>query len=109
MPCDQWRLSGADLTQVRVAWDADPSRTAVASWRDSFGPPTIFPETAFDALRSLHGDAGAKSIIDSRDTVRFVPMENAQYDLDEPEDLEAMFEAGRPPGIASDACPPGKQ
>ena len=89
--CDQWRLNNHDLEQLLATWQAAPQQIAVASWRDGFGPPAIFPRSVFPQLLKLQGDVGARAIVSEKgDRVTFVPMPNAADDLDLPQDLLRM-------------------
>ena len=64
-------------------------------WEGAFGPPAIFPSSCFGDLAMLAGDRGARYIIDNPDqNPRFVPMENAKFDLDTPEDLKTLRQRG---------------
>jgi CTP:molybdopterin cytidylyltransferase MocA len=87
--CDLWRLEQADLLNLVGAWRKDPTRIVASQWHDAFGPPVIFPASCFAELSALRGERGAKAVIAGHpDIVRFVPLDNARFDLDRPDDLD---------------------
>ena len=86
--CDQWRLEHQDLKKLVEAWRGNPSVPAVASWKDSFGSPAIFPGATFKELQRLEGERGAKQLISRIAPAQYVDLPNAAFDLDTVEDLE---------------------
>ena len=93
--CDQWLLSSGDLQKLVESWAAAPSRIHVASWKEGAayvsGPPVIFPGRLRGELRGLEKSRGARQIIDRHmDSVEFVELESAAFDLDRPEDLRRL-------------------
>ncbi len=97
MPCDQWRLTVEDLFVLLSAWKSDISRIIESSWNDEksyySGPPVIFPGELMHELSFVNGKRGARSVIDRhREIVRTVELENAAYDVDEPQDLDQFDE-----------------
>jgi len=96
MLCDQWRVGLADLHELVQAWNTDISHLAAACWPDEgrrvIGPPAIFPRALFEELTALKGDRGARLVIEKhRQCATFVAMNNAQFDLDEPADLDEFL------------------
>jgi len=90
--CDQWRVGLEDLRELARTWSVDISQIAAACWdedgRQVIGPPAIFPRVLFEELTALEGDRGARLVIRKyRESVSFVAMKNARFDLDEPADL----------------------
>jgi molybdenum cofactor cytidylyltransferase len=95
MLCDQWRVGQTDVNLLFNAWYSDISQIVVARWGDSgsgdFGPPVIFPKDLFHELAALHGDRGARPVIEKyRDRTEFVRIDHAAFDLDEAGDLEQL-------------------
>jgi len=96
--CDQWRVDLHDLESSVQAWQSDISGVFSAKWGDlddgAFGPPVIFPKTLFGELENLDPGQGARKLIrEYWRQVTFVEMENAAFDLDDPEDLRRMRES----------------
>ncbi len=90
--CDQWRINAGDLQTLVAKWRSTPGRIVAAQASGHYTPPVIFPPAWFDKLRSLEGDRGARSLLESRPgQVTAVPLENAAYDLDTPAHLQ-LFE-----------------
>lgn len=89
--CDQWRIGAGDLQTLVSAWRAAPGRIAAAQAGGHYTPPVVFPSGRFDRLRTLEGDRGARSLLQSEPgLVTAVPLENAAYDLDTPAHLELL-------------------
>jgi CTP:molybdopterin cytidylyltransferase MocA len=93
MACDQWRLEKQDLFRLISCWLSDISGIVASSWNDAkatvFGPPVIFPGKLKPELLFVDGDKGARAIIDRHSSeVAFVNVDNAAFDIDEPEDLQ---------------------
>jgi len=97
MLCDQWRLSLSDLNRLKNDWLIDISQIVVAQWKENnaifSGSPAIFPRQLIHELKCIKKGKGAKPVIEeNREMVRFVEMENAAWDLDNPRDLELLRE-----------------
>ncbi len=91
--CDQYRINLADLERLAGEWSTMPDRIVAARWGRAFGPPVIFPRPLFSRLEKLSGDLGARQLlVEQRSRVRFMDLEQAAYDVDDPEDLEKMRE-----------------
>jgi len=95
MVCDQWRLEKDDLSRLIAAWSTDISSIHVACWHEEkafvSGPPVIFPRKIIPELISVDPGRGARQVIDRHmENVEFVKLENARFDLDNPEDLELI-------------------
>lgn len=89
--CDQWRVGAGDLQALVSIWRSSPGRVVAAQAGGHYMPPVIFPSSFFDRLRSLEGDRGARSLLESRPgLVMPVPLENAAFDLDTPAHLELL-------------------
>ena len=96
--CDQWKVDLNDLALLVRWWQTDISGIFSAKWGDlddgAFGPPVIFPKRLFSELGSLDSEQGARGLIRKYwRQVTFVEMENAAFDLDDPEDLKVMQES----------------
>ena len=95
MVCDQWRLEKDDLSRLISAWYSDISRLYVTCWNEGkafvSGPPVIFPRKTIPELISVQPHRGARQVIDrNMEIAEFVKLDNARFDLDNPEDLELI-------------------
>lgn len=85
---DQVAVTADDLRRLLAAWKGEASIIAASAYEGRVGVPAIFPSWCFSELSQLRGDEGARAIL-QRNTTRLVrvPMPNAAFDLDTPEDL----------------------
>jgi len=89
--CDQWRLQTTDLQDLAEKWQSDPKRIVCAEADGELMPPVIFPASCFGNLQALHGDSGARNILqDHPELLTTVPSKNAAYDLDTPSQLNQL-------------------
>ena len=89
--CDQWRLQTTDLQDLAEKWQSDPKRIVCAEADGELMPPVIFPASCFGNLQTLHGDSGARNILqDHPELLTTVPSKNAAYDLDTPSQLNQL-------------------
>lgn len=85
---DQPLVTTSHLQQLVEVWRAAPESVVASAYANTYGPPVIFPRSAFPVLTRLRGDAGASKLIgDREETAVFVPFEPAAKDIDYPEDL----------------------
>ncbi len=88
---DQARVSAEDLRRLRAAWVRQRDSIVAARFGALTGPPAIFPRCVFPDLTELRGDVGARRVIERHlSRLIAIPMPNAAFDLDTPEDLEAL-------------------
>ena len=73
----EWRNSGA-----RVA-----SNYGAALEKEFLGIPAIFPRADWPALCELHGDRGARELLNNQSTLS-VFIRSGSFDLDTPADVE---------------------
>jgi len=94
--CDQVAVTADDLKRLAAAWRRHPILLAAALHDGAPGLPAIFPQWAFGDLLELRGDRDPRLVL-RRNVDRLVrlPMPNAAFDLDTPEDL-LRFEAAAP-------------
>jgi len=91
---DQARVTAEDLRRLAGAWRRQPLAPAAAQYGAALGAPAIFPRHLFGELGELHGDTGARTLLQRHaDRLVRVPMPSAAFDLDAPEDL---LELNRP-------------
>jgi molybdenum cofactor cytidylyltransferase len=90
MVCDQAMIDRTDIAGLVSAWKLEAHQIAAAGYAGSHGVPAIFPDRFRAGLLKLHGDRGAKSIIDAAANVSVVDMPNAEFDLDTVDQLENL-------------------
>ena len=92
MPCDQPRLSARHLRALLTAFEAQPAPSIIASaYAGIQGIPAVFPRSSFGALRSLHGDTGARALLaKSQCPVIALSFEGGELDIDLPSDLAQL-------------------
>jgi len=86
---DQVALQSHDYLQLIQAYMHN-NLTSSAFYRQSVGVPAIFLAKDINALLSIDGDKGAKSILkqhDKNNSLNIIHMEQAQFDIDTPADL----------------------
>jgi molybdenum cofactor cytidylyltransferase len=92
---DQVALQGDDYLQLIQAYRHN-NLTSSAFYRHSVGVPAIFLAKDINALLSIDGDKGAKSILkqhDKNNSLNIVHMEQAQFDIDTPADLARWLDS----------------
>lgn len=88
---DQPLIDLSHLSSLEDAWRAAPEKIIASGYANTLGPPAIFPRTVFSELISLHGDRGAKSLLEAdRDRVQTIIYERGASDVDVPTDLERL-------------------
>ncbi|MEZ5563996.1 MAG: nucleotidyltransferase family protein [Gammaproteobacteria bacterium] len=89
---DQPAITNTDLDALIDGWHVEPALIAAAGFNGQLGPPVIMPREYWPQLAALHGDQGARSLLGWHAERTTVPIPNAAYDVDTPEDL-AWLEA----------------
>lgn len=88
---DQVCVTSDDLRRLVSAWRGHENGIAAATYERHAGVPAMFPRAYFSELAELRGDEGArKLLLRNPDRLVRVPMPNAAFDLDTPEDLQAL-------------------
>jgi molybdenum cofactor cytidylyltransferase len=91
MLCDQVAVTGDDLKRLAAAWRRHPILIAAALHGGAPGFPAIFPRWTFGDLLELRGDRDAHLVLRRNvDQLVRLPMPNASFDLDTPEDLRLL-------------------
>ena len=95
---DQPGLVSTVVSRLCERWRAGGAAAVVPSYRDGRGPPVLFGRASFDALRSLSGDSGARSVLDALgDAAATVPIADvAPLDVDTPDVLRRLAAVWRP-------------
>ncbi len=90
MACDQPLVTGALLQDIIDRFLASRTSIVACAYAGTIGIPALFPRAHFPALKSLKGDAGAKSLLldPSRHVIR-VPFPQACFDIDSIGDLRS--------------------
>lgn len=89
--CDQYRVTAADLQNLVETWHANPAHIVAAKAGGRCMPPLVFPPDLFSAIENLAGENGARGLVaQHRERVIALPMENAAFDLDTPEQLQNL-------------------
>lgn len=89
LTCDQPRLTASHLRSMLDRFTGQGDNEIVAScYAGVLGVPAIFPRSAFAALRGLHGDRGARSLL-ANPPCRLVEIDfpGGEIDIDSPADL----------------------
>jgi molybdenum cofactor cytidylyltransferase len=89
---DQPQLDPAVVREVIDRWRQSGKSIVSASYRGSRAHPVLFAQSMFEPLRHLHGDAGARLLIErSGDHVSYVEVDApVPPDVDTPEDLAGL-------------------
>ena len=88
---DQPLVTAAHIDAIIDAWSGAADEIVATAFAGTSGPPVLFPAGCFDDLALLHGDTGARALVqDSRFTVRNVEFADAAVDVDVPEDLNPL-------------------
>jgi molybdenum cofactor cytidylyltransferase len=86
---DQPLITSAHLQELMNTWQSSPESIVASAYAGTTGPPVIFPQRDFADLVRLHGDRGARAIIDAnRERVKVIVFEAAALDIDRQSDLE---------------------
>lgn len=100
MVCDQPGLSVEHLVRLIDAHREDGNRIAASRYAGRTGVPAIFPRALFSGLLELHGDQGARALLQQPGAaVHAIDFPGGEWDLDSPEDLQRLQTGGsaRPP------------
>lgn len=85
---DQPAVTREHLKPLIACWYASPNLVCCASYESTRGIPAIFPARLFPELVALHGDQGAKQLIQAEyESLRVFEMPEAAIDIDRPEDV----------------------
>lgn len=98
MLADQVAVTADDLQRLYACWRRQPVLIAAALYEGAPGLPAIFPRWSYSDLLALRGDRDPRLVLRRNiDRVVRVPMPNARFDLDTPDDLLAL--SGAAPGV----------
>lgn len=90
---DQPYLAAAHLLELRRQLEQAPEKLGAASaYRQTLGVPAIFRKVLFPELLKLHGQKGAKPVIEKyKGQLISVPFPQGHIDLDTPEDWQELL------------------
>ncbi len=91
MTCDQIHVTAAHLLLLVAA--SHPDRITASGYGGRLGVPALFPASSFPALQQLHGDRGARDLLQQQGVLS-VPLAGGEMDIDTPEDLQALRSIG---------------
>ena len=88
MVCDQPALSAEHLRQLLAIHYAEPEIVAASCYANRSGVPVVVPSKLFSALLELHGDQGARAVLQQAGLrVKEIDFPDGAWDIDSPEDL----------------------
>jgi len=91
MTSDQLRVSTPLINRIIDKYDNQPNRIVACEYEETIGVPALFDQAYFPELKSLRGDRGAKSIINSHlDCVVTVAFPDGGLDIDTARDMEML-------------------
>lgn len=91
--CDQPYISKENFTQLFVHQLETGKGIVASAYADTVGVPVLFSESYFKILRTLHGDQGAKKIVEQHnDDLATIPFDLGDVDIDRPEDLNHLWD-----------------
>ena len=87
---DQPKVTAAHLRELVDTWSGADDEIVATAYDNTRGVPALFPSTSFTALSKLHGDTGARQLLnDAAYVQKSVAFEDAGIDIDRPEDIPA--------------------
>jgi molybdenum cofactor cytidylyltransferase len=91
---DQPAVTVVDLQRLQEVWMSRSGSIVAAAYSGTVGVPAIFPASCLVQLGALRGDAGARTVLQRHlDSLLRVPMPAAEWDIDHPEDLQALAQS----------------
>ena len=89
---DQPLVTDDHLHALIAKWHQSTTAIVASNYAGTLGPPVIFPARCFADLQALQGDCGARRVIASdSQRVHSLQFEDAAFDIDSPDDLEAIY------------------
>jgi CTP:molybdopterin cytidylyltransferase MocA len=86
------------LARMLACHDEQPEQIVVADYGPRLGPPVLFPRRDFAALRELHGDRGAQTLLAAQPTrLLRIAAPQAAFDIDSPQDYQRLLQHGADP------------
>ena len=89
--CDQVLVTEDHLRRLAGLWLDNPSEIVASGYAGTLGTPAVIPAEFYPQLLVLEGDSGAKSVLkNNAERVTAIPIPEAEFDLDVPDDLEQL-------------------
>ena len=86
--CDQPFVTAAFLEKLIEKWRSSNSRIVTSAYGGTFGPPAILDKKLFPELAALHGQHGAKKLMEKYgEHLELVDFPEGAVDIDSPDDL----------------------
>jgi molybdenum cofactor cytidylyltransferase len=93
MVSDQPFVSGVLLNRVLKVQHETGSPIVASNYGDKLGTPTLFHKIFFDELFNLHGDVGARKLIEKNKSLTVsAPFPEGSIDIDTKEDYDALLQ-----------------
>ncbi|TJZ51474.1 hypothetical protein FAZ15_20370 [Sphingobacterium olei] len=90
--CDQPYISEENFTQLFVRQSEIGKGIVASTYADTVGVPVLFSKSYFEMLLTLHGDQGAKKIVEQHnDDLATIPFDLGGVDIDRPKDLNHLW------------------
>jgi molybdenum cofactor cytidylyltransferase len=87
--CDQPFVTPVYLEKLVEIWHSTSHSIVASQYGSSYGPPAIFDKKHFAGLAALHGQQGAKKLMETyRSELVLVDFPDGEKDVDTPEDLD---------------------
>lgn len=88
---DQPAVTTDHLRQLIQAYRKTAAPVVAATYEGAVGAPAVFARSLFPELMSLHGDVGARRVVEEhRQAAVLVPLPEAGVDVDTPADWDAL-------------------
>ena len=85
--CDQPFITEKQFRELKHTYESNDFSIVVSRYKTSKGPPTLFDQEHFEALKSLTGDEGAKEIVrKNKGNVTNISFPQGDIDIDTKED-----------------------
>lgn len=91
MVCDQPRLSAEHVRTLLTSHEAAGASITASRYEGRFGVPAVFAAQLFPELLQIHGDRGARQLIERHgDAVQAVEWADGTLDIDFPEHIREI-------------------
>ncbi|NQZ12516.1 MAG: nucleotidyltransferase family protein [Algicola sp.] len=89
---DQWAVTAKDLQRLKASWQRQPDKIHASSYQNTNGVPVIFPGQFFEQIKQLGEQRQSikQLLTEHQQLLVTVPMDNAAFDLDLPEQLQQL-------------------
>jgi molybdenum cofactor cytidylyltransferase len=92
MLCDQSFVTGRLIDSLLYKQQETNKKIIACTYKDTVGVPVLFNHLLFDELLSLHGQEGAKKVLNAHaDDVATIPFEKGGVDIDTIADYEELL------------------